>query len=138
MCNSHTAGATFRARPRGWQDIRNLRGNGRVASTLTTATARGSHRLVVIRRRVVAWQEARRRRGIVDMSGGMDARVAMWELRQGEMKCASGMKGRGRTRYRRQGCTYRIEWFDRGREGRVRGGQRGEVLCLRWQRFRRR
>jgi hypothetical protein len=63
----------------------------------------------------------------------MDTRVAMWELRQGERECGSVMKGRGRTRCRRQGGADRIEWFDRGWEGRMRGGRRGEVRCLRCQ-----
>jgi hypothetical protein len=68
----------------------------------------------------------------------MDARVAMWELRQGERDCAHAMKGRGRTRYRRQGGAYRIEWFDRrwedaceGDEG-ARLGARGAGNVADW------
>ena len=63
----------------------------------------------------------------------MDARVAMWELRQGERECESVMKGKGRTRCRRQGGADQIEWFARRCEGRVRGGQRGKVQWSRCQ-----
>ena len=51
----------------------------------------------------------------------MDARVTMWEYRQGERECASAMKGRGRTRCRRQGGADRIVWLTG--DGCVRGGQ---------------
>ena len=43
----------------------------------------------------------------------MDARVAMWELRQDERECGSAMKGKGRTRCRRQGGADQIGWFAR-------------------------
>ena len=100
-----------------------------VGGMLMTATARGSHRLVAIRRKGdgVAGGKAAKL-VIFDMLGGeSDGREGGNMGIEGERECASAMKGRGRTRCRRRGAADRIQ-FDLGWEGRVRG-TKGEVRC---------